>query len=221
MPFGAKWMALASIVAAALFCNAAMAQDAFYQASDAEIAGQPGTVIRDEPMLGAAAGANAHRVLTDRPRPTASRSPSPASSSFPPVNRLPAAGRSWPGRTRPPASSRAARRRLPFSSSSRLPAAGRCSNRVTPSPRPIIPASAHRAHIPIWSARAKRGRSSIPCAPRDRSPAWAPPIATPCGDIRRADRLRCSPASFPEPMRRNCSLSALPRPRPRRSWPPS
>jgi acetyl esterase/lipase len=63
VPFGAKWMALASIVAAALFCDAAVAQDTFYQASDAEIAGPPGTVIRDEPMLGAAAGAAAHRVL--------------------------------------------------------------------------------------------------------------------------------------------------------------
>jgi acetyl esterase/lipase len=61
--FGVRRIALSTIVATGLFCNAAKAQDAFYQASDAEIAGPPGTVIRDEPMLGAAAGAAAHRVL--------------------------------------------------------------------------------------------------------------------------------------------------------------
>ena len=63
MLLAVKQIALAAIVATGLLCNAAMAQNAFYQASDAEIAGAPGTVIREEPMFGAAAGASAHRVL--------------------------------------------------------------------------------------------------------------------------------------------------------------
>ena len=58
-----KQIALAAIVATGFLCNAATAQTSFYQASDAEIAGAPGTVIREEPMFGAAAGASAHRVL--------------------------------------------------------------------------------------------------------------------------------------------------------------
>ena len=63
MLLAVKQIALAAIVATGLLCNAAMAQNAFYQASDAEIAGAPGTVIREEPMFGAAAQASAHRVL--------------------------------------------------------------------------------------------------------------------------------------------------------------
>ena len=63
MSFYARRIALAAIVATGLFCNAAKAQSTFYQASDAEIGGPPGTIIREEPMFGAAAEASAHRVL--------------------------------------------------------------------------------------------------------------------------------------------------------------
>lgn len=41
----------------------ATAQPAFYQAADHELAGPPGTIIRQEPMSGAPAGASAYRVL--------------------------------------------------------------------------------------------------------------------------------------------------------------
>lgn len=41
----------------------AKAQTAFYQASEQEIAGPPGTLIRQEPMFGAPDGASAYRVL--------------------------------------------------------------------------------------------------------------------------------------------------------------
>ena len=41
----------------------AQAQGAFYQAAEHEIAGRPGTLIRQEPMFGAPVGATAHRVL--------------------------------------------------------------------------------------------------------------------------------------------------------------
>jgi len=41
----------------------AQAQSAFYRATPEEIAGPPGTIIREEPMYGAPAGAFAHRVL--------------------------------------------------------------------------------------------------------------------------------------------------------------
>lgn len=41
----------------------ARAQTAFYQASEHEIAGAPGTLIRQEPMFGAPDGASAYRVL--------------------------------------------------------------------------------------------------------------------------------------------------------------
>ncbi len=47
----------------AFACQQAKAQTAFYQASEQEIAGPPGTLIRQEPMFGAPDGAAAYRVL--------------------------------------------------------------------------------------------------------------------------------------------------------------
>ncbi len=56
--------AIIAIIAIAAGLGAAHAQGAFYQATEAEIAsGPPGSVIRDEPMVGAPAGGIAHRVL--------------------------------------------------------------------------------------------------------------------------------------------------------------
>jgi pimeloyl-ACP methyl ester carboxylesterase len=46
-----------------LSAGAAHAQTPFYQASQRELAGPPGTIIRSEPMLFAPAGARAYRVL--------------------------------------------------------------------------------------------------------------------------------------------------------------
>jgi acetyl esterase/lipase len=61
----AKRLALAIIIASSLLFSPTEteAQSAFYEAPDAEIAGAPGTIIRQEAMLGAAAGASAYRVL--------------------------------------------------------------------------------------------------------------------------------------------------------------
>jgi alpha-beta hydrolase superfamily lysophospholipase len=58
-------IAFAAAVTCGLFSSAgtASAQTPFYQASEAEIAGPPGTIIRQEPMFGAPAGASAYRVL--------------------------------------------------------------------------------------------------------------------------------------------------------------
>jgi acetyl esterase/lipase len=47
----------------------AVAQDAFYQATDSEIAGPVGTLIRKEPRVGAAAGATAYKVLYRSTKP--------------------------------------------------------------------------------------------------------------------------------------------------------
>jgi acetyl esterase/lipase len=47
----------------------AVAQDAFYQATDSEIAGPVGTLIRKEPRVGAAAGAAAYKVLYRSTKP--------------------------------------------------------------------------------------------------------------------------------------------------------
>jgi alpha-beta hydrolase superfamily lysophospholipase len=58
-----KVIALVLFAAGRLTGEAAQAQTQFYRASDAEIAGPPGSIIRSEPMSGAAAGAAAHRVL--------------------------------------------------------------------------------------------------------------------------------------------------------------
>lgn len=63
MSFDVKRIALALFAAIGLSGEPALAQTPFYQAGDAEIAGPPGSVIRSEPMSGAAAGAGAHRVL--------------------------------------------------------------------------------------------------------------------------------------------------------------
>jgi acetyl esterase/lipase len=46
-----------------LSVGAALAQTPFYQATPAEIAGPPGTLIRSEPMMFAPLGAQAHRIL--------------------------------------------------------------------------------------------------------------------------------------------------------------
>jgi acetyl esterase/lipase len=59
-------IALAALAAFAIFSSStggAKAQTPFYQALPAEIAGPPGTIIRQEPMLGAPDGAAAYRVL--------------------------------------------------------------------------------------------------------------------------------------------------------------
>src|SRR5579872_3294841 len=53
-------------VLASLWCLcwcSAQAQTSFYVASDQELAGAPGTIIRSQPMLGAPNGATAYRVL--------------------------------------------------------------------------------------------------------------------------------------------------------------
>jgi alpha-beta hydrolase superfamily lysophospholipase len=62
---GIGWIALATSIASALVGSGgiARAQGAFYRASETEIAGQPGTIIREEPIRGAPAGGAAHRVL--------------------------------------------------------------------------------------------------------------------------------------------------------------
>ncbi len=54
---------LAACQLLAFACQQAKAQTAFYQASEQEIAGPPGTLIRQEPMFGAPDGASAYRVL--------------------------------------------------------------------------------------------------------------------------------------------------------------
>ncbi len=70
MTIGAKQIifriVLGVLAACQLFafaCQQAKAQTAFYQASEQEIAGPPGTLIRQEPMFGAPDGASAYRVL--------------------------------------------------------------------------------------------------------------------------------------------------------------
>ncbi|CAN5159196.1 lipase family protein [soil metagenome] len=54
---------LAACQLLAFACQQAKAQTAFYQASELEIAGPPGTLIRQEPMFGAPDNAAAYRVL--------------------------------------------------------------------------------------------------------------------------------------------------------------
>ena len=56
--------AIIAVTTILAWIGAAHAQGAFYQASEAEIAnGPPGSIIHDEPMVGAPAGGIAHRVL--------------------------------------------------------------------------------------------------------------------------------------------------------------
>jgi acetyl esterase/lipase len=60
---------LAGACSSVLLSPPARAQDAFYQATDSEIAGPIGSVIRHEPRVGAAAGATAHKVLYRSTKP--------------------------------------------------------------------------------------------------------------------------------------------------------
>ncbi len=71
MTRAASYVASVTLAVCGLFFGAerAAAQTAFYQASEAEIAGPVGTIIRQESMFGAAAGAAAYRVLYRSTRP--------------------------------------------------------------------------------------------------------------------------------------------------------
>ena len=62
-------LVLAGMCAAASYPSPADAQDAFYHATDSEIAGPVGTLIRNEPRVGAAAGATAYKVLYRSTKP--------------------------------------------------------------------------------------------------------------------------------------------------------
>jgi dipeptidyl aminopeptidase/acylaminoacyl peptidase len=62
-------LVLAGIFAAAPYSSPADAQDAFYQATNSEIAGPVGTLIRKELRVGAAAGATAYKVLYRSTKP--------------------------------------------------------------------------------------------------------------------------------------------------------
>jgi acetyl esterase/lipase len=50
-------------IVSALFCQAANAQTAFYVPTEQELTGQPGTIIRTEPLRGAPNDATAYRIL--------------------------------------------------------------------------------------------------------------------------------------------------------------
>jgi acetyl esterase/lipase len=66
IPSWARRIAFNALVAAAACSGAlsiAYAQTAFYLASEQDIAGPPGSIIRQEPMVGAPDGASAYRVL--------------------------------------------------------------------------------------------------------------------------------------------------------------
>lgn len=52
-----------AVIVAAFSAGGSNAQTAFYQASEQEIAGPPGSIIRQEPMFGAPDGANVFRIL--------------------------------------------------------------------------------------------------------------------------------------------------------------
>lgn len=60
-----KWLANVLVAVVALFGLARMAsaQTAFYDAPESLLAGDPGTVVRQEPMDGAPLGASTYRVL--------------------------------------------------------------------------------------------------------------------------------------------------------------
>ncbi len=62
-------VAFASVCCAALTSSPVAAQGAFYRATDSEIAGPVGSLIRKEPRVGAAAGATAYKVLYRSTKP--------------------------------------------------------------------------------------------------------------------------------------------------------
>jgi acetyl esterase/lipase len=65
----ARAFVLAATCFAVLRPSLAAAQDAFYQATDSEISGPVGSVIRKEPRVGAPAGATAYKVLYRSTKP--------------------------------------------------------------------------------------------------------------------------------------------------------
>jgi acetyl esterase/lipase len=65
----ARAFVLAAACLAVLRPSPAAAQDAFYQATDSEISGPVGSVIRKEPRVGAPAGATAYKVLYRSTKP--------------------------------------------------------------------------------------------------------------------------------------------------------
>src|SRR5690349_9713372 len=58
-----KLTVAAGVLAFGAYAGAAQAQESFYDAPRAELAGAPGTLVRQEPIDGAPLGAFAYRVL--------------------------------------------------------------------------------------------------------------------------------------------------------------
>jgi hypothetical protein len=117
---GGRLLALLAfcIIGFSVSTQRASAQTPFYQASAADIAGPPGTLISSEPMFGPV-GAQAYRILY---RSTGLHDEPIAVSGvvvIPPDRRRRRGVRSWRGRIRPPAWCRIVHRRWRSSFSSR------------------------------------------------------------------------------------------------------
>ena len=140
------------------YASAVSAQTSFYDAPRSLLPGQPGTLVRQEPIGGAPLGAAAYRMLY---RSTGMKGEPIFVSGVVVdrrVSRRPAAAPSSLGRIRPPASRRAVRRRWRYSCSSRSRDCARLSNAAMSLPQPIIPVLARPDPTHILSATAKPAR---------------------------------------------------------------
>ncbi len=208
--------ALLAAIVAAISTVPAVAQSSFYRASPEEIAGPPGTLIRQEPMLGAPAG---RRCV---PR---------ALSLDGPSRRTDCRLRRHHRAARPTAARRASDRGVGASHHRRRPALCAVDGPVPVSADTGQPAhgrtrlrdrcdrlsgARHARTAPLSRRRQRRPRRTglRACGPRDTRRRRRQRVLR-SGGIRKAVRPRFTPASSPRAMRLNSVSSASPQP-PRR-----
>ena len=172
----------------------AAAQSAFYQASENDIAGPVGSLIREEPRAGAAAGATAHKVLYRSTKPDGT----PIAVSgivIVPAGQAPAGG--WPVVAWAHPTTGVVPRCAPslaiflfqqIAGSRRLLEGGYAIAATdypglgTPGPHPYL----------VGESEARAVIDSV--EQRVSFPDWKIPIGLRCGDIPKAARRPCSPA---------------------------
>ena len=176
-----------------LSAGAAHAQTPFYQASQRELAGPPGTIIRSEPMLFAPAGARAYRVLY---RSTGLLGEPIAVSGVivVPPGPAPAGGRPIVAWAHPTTGV------VPHCAPSlaifvfqQMAGLRQLIEQGAVVAATDYPGLGTAGRIPISSATARRAPSLIPCARRETSPARTAATISRSGVIRKVDRPRCTP----------------------------
>ena len=193
----AHWRILVVCIVSVLFSERnAVAQGAFYQATEQETAGPAGTLIRQEPMpfLGGKAFRILYRSTGMHDEPIAVSGVVVVPLGPPPPGGRPIVAWAHPTTGIAPRCAPSLARFV-FQQMQGLRDVVDRGLR-----RPTILASARRDRILIWSARARRGLCLTRCVPREQYRTPEHPGSSPCGDTPRAAKPHFLPARLQNPM---------------------